>query len=166
MYKMATKGTPKQTLADTAKRRKRSVKPDNEPGADRLITIVENGRSFKIPITGPRGRWAWEKISDDLLGRIVKARIKERGITSRTELAKSKPHGSAIEKNANKRGILKDILPAKQFGRSKKKATSNPDVEKAAPIDHGRHAENKRIVTNWMNDDEWWRNFGAKNSSK
>jgi hypothetical protein len=149
------------SAAKVAKRIKQRMKPDNEPKSS--ITIIENGCSFSIPLTGRKGRWDWEKISDNMLRKIIQARIKERGITSRAQLARSKPNGSAIEKNANKRGILDEILPAKKFGREKKKETYKPQPKK--PSDPERHAENRRIVIEWMEDDEWWDNLGKNNNT-
>jgi hypothetical protein len=155
MHKRKARGKSAETMARIAKGKKSRVEPDNEPG--RTLTLVENGCSFEIPLTGPKGRWDWEKISDKMLCAIIEARIAERGITSRNQLQKSKPQGSAIIKNAASRGLLDELIPkGKWLGDSKGK----DKPKKRDPEDRERAARIRREVIDWMNDDEWWDNLG------
>ena len=160
-------------LAAAAKRRKLATRPDNEPRG-RYITLVENGKDFKIPVSGPKGNWLWGEISDELLRGIIKERIKERGFTTRSQLAKSKPYGARIERKAKERGILDDLLPKQEKGPGTqspgpktldpKPKTGNrkPDTDKPDHMDQEEQWRIRREVIEWMNDDEWWDSLGKK----
>jgi hypothetical protein len=153
------KGSTAPRLAQKARSSKRTVRPDNEPGAKRYITLCENGKDFRIPISGPKGNFLWEEISDNLLREIIKERIKERGITTRSQLTKSKPYGARIEKKAKDRGILDEMLPveAKPIKKkSKKTEDKDPNVGKPGPIDKEEYWKLRReVIKYWIEDTSW-----------
>jgi hypothetical protein len=166
MYRRPHAKKASSKIANAVHKAKDKVRPDNTPGAKRRhITICENGRNFRIPVSGPKGNWLWEQIDNKLLCAIIKARIKERGISSRAQLEKSKPYGSRLLKKAKDRGIIDGLLPAKQFGRRKKTKAEVPDTSKPDQMDKEEFWRIRREVTKWMEDDAWWNNFGKDNKT-